>query len=258
LLLPRRRFLVARRGFFKALRSRCNRRRQRLFAVRLQLLAGEGLAALVLAQLVFLHQEGGRRARRPGIGLRRTLVAPLAVAVAPASIAAAAAALLVFAFPRFWRSWLVRGLALLRLSLLRLSLLWLGLLRWPRRTLLRVGPASPVASATPFASLAALAALRLLAVSPLLESRLLLAIAVLFGAAVAALRVPVAPVIAARLVTPGLALRRLRRPRCGRGHGRRRRRGRLEQAEDAAEEARGRLGSGLRDRQRLRGRRRGG
>jgi len=83
--------------------------------------ARQGFAPLILAQLIFLHQEGRRSARRARFALGRALVAALAIPVAPA-VAAAAAALLIFPFASF-----ARGLRLLRLRL-RLRLRLLGLL----------------------------------------------------------------------------------------------------------------------------------
>jgi hypothetical protein len=202
----------------------------------LLLLARQGLAPLVFAQLILLHQEGGRRAGWPC--LARTLVAPLAVPVASPAVATAAATLLLVTFARFT----------LRRARLRVGLALL--LRRPRRTLLVVGPAA----LTALTALATLAALRL-SVALLLKAGLLLAVAVLvaapFASAVAA-RIPaptvaaavilLRPVIAARLVAARLALRRLRRLSGGRGldlRGRRSRLGLEQAAENAAQESAG-------------------
>jgi len=85
-------------GFFD---PRRNRWRQRFLSVRFQLPAArQGFAALILAQLIFLHQEGRRGACRARFSLGRPLLAAaLAVPVA-SPVAAAATALLVLAFAR--------------------------------------------------------------------------------------------------------------------------------------------------------------
>jgi hypothetical protein len=112
-----------------------SRRRQRLLGVWFVLPAArQGFATLILAQLIFLHQEGRRSARRARLALGRALVAALAMPVAPA-VAAAAAALLIVPHAGF-----ARGLRLLRLRRLLLRrTLRLLLLRWAGRALLLIG-----------------------------------------------------------------------------------------------------------------------
>jgi hypothetical protein len=157
---------------------------------------------------------------------RRTLVPALAVPVAPA-IAAPAAALLLLCLPAF----ALGGPLLLGRPLL---LLGLTLLRRPRRALL-LGPA---------ASFTALAAMWL-AIASLLEPWLLLAIAMLLALAVAATLL-LGPLIATLMIAPGFARRGLRNGLHRRGRGRRG--SRLEQAEEAAEDAHGGFGRRLHDR----------
>jgi hypothetical protein len=154
------------------------------------------------------------------------------VPVAPA-VAATAAALLLLYLAAF-----ALGRALL-LGCRWLWLLWLSLLRWTLRTRLTllVRPAS-------FPSIGALL---LLAVASLLQPWLLLTVAMLLAAAIA-LSITTAPVVGALVAPLLLASRRLRGGLHRRWCGRRRRGSRLEQAEEAAEDAHGRFGRRLHDR----------